>query len=369
MDPFRLLIQCFVLTALLLSGSAFAQPSVDRLKTPALQSYRAEQTLMLDIAKRDQQLFAVGDHGVVMRSMDQGQSWQQQSTPFSVMLTAVFFSDAQHVWLTGHDGLLAVSRDGGVTWQTLLDGQQINQLRLHRLQDKVAELQTQLDVAPDNELLAEQFDNAVWSAEEAAVAVEEGPSVPLLDVWFANNQRGFALGGYGLLLKTEDGGQSWAYWGDRLDNPDNFHLNAMLVDHRGDLYIAGEAGLLFHSTDHGDSWTRIDTPYDGSFFSIIEYQQQLFLLGLRGHLYRSDDGQKWQAVNTGFNATLLSAVVAADKLVLLGKGGLILQSSDGQHFTSLDSGGRRSLSAGVAVEDRYILVGEGGLLSLEVGNE
>ncbi|WP_164549054.1 WD40/YVTN/BNR-like repeat-containing protein [Amphritea opalescens] len=369
MDPIRSLIHCFALAAVLLSSSVSAQADVDRLNTPALPSYRADQTLMLDIAKHGDQLLAVGDQGVVMRSSDQGQHWQQVQTPFSVMLTSVFFTDAQHAWLTGHDGLFAASQDGGMTWQKLLDGDQINRLRLQRLQAIAAELQSQLDAEPDNESLMMRSDDATWYAEDAAAAVEEGPSIPLLDVWFADQQRGFALGAYGLLLKTDDGGQSWAYWGDRLDNPDNFHLNAMMADHRGDLYIAGEAGLLFRSTDKGMHWIRIDTPYEGSFFSITEFKQQLFLMGLRGHLYRSDDGIDWQAVKTGYQATLLSAVAEADKLVLLGQGGLIIESADGQHFTPLDSGGRRSLSAGVAVDGGYRLVGEGGLLSLEAGDE
>lgn len=368
MDPIRSLIHSVVLATFVFAASASAEQAADRLKTPALISYRAGQALMLDIAA-DQALVAVGDQGVVMRSTDQGQHWQQQPTPFSVMLTSIFFSDAQHAWLTGHDGLLAASRDGGISWTPLLDGNQVNQLRLQRLQERVAELQSLADAEPDNALLAEQLDNALWYADDAAVAVEEGPSVPLLDVWFANEHRGFALGGYGLLLKTEDGGQHWAYWGDRLDNPDNFHLNAMMADHRGDLYIAGEAGLLFRSQDGGDSWSRIETPYDGSFFSITEFKQQLFLMGLRGHLYRSVDGLDWQTVDTGYNATLLSAVADTQKLVLLGQGGLILESSDGQHFTPIDSGGRRSLSAGVAVDGAYILVGEGGLLSLEAADE
>ncbi|MBU2963938.1 YCF48-related protein [Amphritea sp. 2_MG-2023] len=369
MDPIRSLIHCFALATVLLSSSVAAQPDVDRLNTSALLSYRAGQTLMLDIAKHGDQLLAVGDQGVVMRSSDQGQHWQQEQTPFSVMLTSVFFTDANNAWLTGHDGLLASSHDGGVTWKRLLDGNQINQLRLQRLQAVVVELQSQVDAEPENESLMTQLDDAVWYAEDAAAALAEGPSIPLLDVWFANDQQGFALGAYGLLLKTDDGGESWAYWGDRLDNPDNFHLNAMMADHRGDLYIAGEAGLLFRSTDKGMSWTRMDTPYEGSFFSITEFKQQLFLMGLRGHLYRSDDGDDWQAVKTGYSATLLSAVAGADKLVLLGQGGLILESSEGLHFTALDSGGRRSLSAGVAVEGGYRLVGEGGLLSLEVGDE
>ncbi|WP_299201139.1 YCF48-related protein [uncultured Amphritea sp.] len=373
MDPIRSLIRCLiqavVLPLSLLAGCASAEPVLDRLNTPSLLSSRSGQALMLDIAASGDQLVAVGDQGIVMRSVNQGRSWQQQQTPFSVMLTSVCFADPSRGWLTGHDGLLAATDDGGVSWHTQLNGVQINALRLQRLQEKAAQLQLRLDAEPDNESLAKQLDSISWLVDDAIAAQEGGATVPLLDIWFDDTQQGFALGGYGLLLKTEDGGNNWAYWGDRLDNPDNFHLNAITADHQGNLYIAGEAGLLFRSTDGGDSWSRIETPYDGSFFGITEFKNRLYLMGLRGNLYRSVTGLEWLPVDTGYSVTLLSAVAGADKLVLLGQGGLILQSDDGEIFTPLDSGGRRSFSAGVALKGEYVLVGEGGLLTLEAGHE
>lgn len=365
----RPVIRCLLL-AVALFGASFSMVSVaDRLSVPALITFRADQTLLLDVAIAGDQLIAVGDQGTVIRSGDEGQTWQQLKTPFSVMLTSIFFTDEQHGWLAGHDGLLAKTEDSGVSWRKLLDGDQINQLRLSRLQAWVSELEAQVHAEPDNERLAEQFDTAQWQADDAAAALEEGPSVPLLDIWFADDQRGFALGGYGLLLKTDDAGESWQYWGDRLDNPDSFHLNAMIADHRGYLYIIGEAGLLFRSVDQGEHWERLDSPYDGSLFAITEYQNNLYLMGLRGHLYRSVDGLEWQAINTGFSASLVGAVASKDRLVLLGQGGLVVQSRDGQRFSRVDSGSRRSISAGAGLPGKYVLVGEGGVRTLETDNE
>ncbi|BBB27508.1 WD40/YVTN/BNR-like repeat-containing protein [Amphritea japonica] len=362
-------LRCLLLALVLFGTDASMVLAADRLSTPAISTTRAEQALLLDISSVGGQLVAVGDQGTIVRSGDHGVTWQQLQTPFSVMLTSIFFTDNQYGWLVGHDGLLAESQDGGVSWRKLLDGDQINQLRLSRLKAWVSELEAQLDSEPDNETLAEQLDTAQWQTEDAAAALEEGPSVPLLDIWFADAQRGFALGGYGLLLKTEDGGQSWQYWGDRLDNPDSFHLNAMIADHRGYLYVIGEAGLLFRSIDQGEHWERLDSPYDGSFFAITEYQNNLYLMGLRGHLYRSEDGLEWQTIETGFSASLVGAITSESELLLLGHGGVVLQSEDGQRFSRIDSGGRRSISAGAGLPGQYVLVGEGGVWALESTNE
>lgn len=361
----RPIISCLWLVVALFGASVPMISAADRLNIPALETFRADQTLLLDIAIAGGQLIAVGDQGTAIRSADQGQSWQQLKTPFSVMLTSVFFTDEQNGWVVGHDGLVAVTQDGGVSWHKLLNGDQINHLRLSRLQAWVAEVEAQLQADPDNEMLVEQLDTANWQVEDAAIAQEEGPSVPLLDVWFADEQRGFVLGGYGLLLKTEDGGGSWQYWGDRLDNPDSFHLNAMIADHRGDLYIVGEAGLLFRSVDQGEHWQRLDSPYDGSLFAITEYQNNLYLMGLRGHLYRSADGLTWQSIDLGVSASLVSAIATNDELVLLGHGGLVLKSREGRRFSRIDSGSRRSISAGAGLPGKYVLVGEGGVMTLD----
>ena len=359
----------WLLSAILLLQLFLPVAANDRLTTPAVKTVRASQALLLDITAAGQQLIAVGDQGVVLRSSDEGLSWQQIQTPFSVMLTSTFFTDEQRGWVVGHDGLMASTNDAGLSWQTGLDGNQINHLRLERLQELLLEAEILSDADPDNEALLERLDLLSWQVDDAQVAQEEGPSVPLLDILFTSPQRGYLLGGYGLLLRTDDGGQSWQYWGDRLENPDSFHLNAMTVDHRGFLYIAGEAGLLFRSVDDGVSWETLDSPYEGSFFAVTEFDQQLLLMGLRGHLYRSEDGLDWVAVETGSGATLNGAYSSQDKVLLLGAGGTVLQSSDGLRFKRLDSGGRSSLSAAVITGHKTVLVGEQGVVMLEANDE
>ncbi|MEH6577276.1 MAG: YCF48-related protein [Amphritea sp.] len=351
-----------VLFALLLTTGLSAQ---DRLSSPPELTTRAEEGLLLDIARAGDSLIAVGDHGVVLVSVDNGNSWQQIETPTSVLLTAVTFIDKKNGWMVGHDGLLARSLDGGQSWQTQLDGEKINRLRLGRLGARYAGLEQQASQQPDNDALAEQLDEMSYQLDDAQIALEEGPTTPLLDVWFEDSRTGFVLGGYGLFLKTTDGGENWQYWGDRLPNPDGFHLNSLIQDHQKRLYIAGEAGLLLRSDDGGDSWIALDSPYEGSFFSITEYRQQLYLMGLRGHLYRSTDaGEQWQELDTGSVTTLNGAAVIDDQLLLVGHGGVLLQASDNEPLQLRQLGVRRSWSSAVATADSWLLVGEGGVLRM-----
>ncbi|WP_432470929.1 WD40/YVTN/BNR-like repeat-containing protein [Amphritea sp. HPY] len=350
----------------LLTLTAHAVSAEDRLSIEPVLSSRAQQSLLLDITRSDSRLVAVGDQGTVLLSDDEGGSWKQVTVPVSVMLTGVTFSTPQNSWIVGHDGLLARSQDAGQSWQRVMDGTRINQLRLASSQQNYARLEQRVAAQPDNDALLEQLDELSYSLEDAEIAVEEGPTTPLLDIWFRDSQLGFALGGYGLLLKTSDGGDSWQYWGDRLPNPDGFHLNSMTEDHLGRIYIAGEAGLLLRSDDGGDSWVALDVPYDGSFFALTEYRNQLYLTGLRGNLFVSSDGESWHSQDTGYSTTFNGAVSSADELLLIGHGGRLLSSAKGDLFEVIESGGRRSFSAGIDVADGWLLVGEGGVQKVVV---
>ena len=68
------------------------------------------------------------------------------------------------------------------------------------------------------------------------------PTNPLLDVWFEDAKPGYVVGAFGLMLRTRDGGTTGSRCCTR-DNPKTLHLYAVRGI-GGDLYIAGEQGLL-----------------------------------------------------------------------------------------------------------------------------
>ena len=107
------------------SAPAFA---IDLLELPAVQSNAASRALLLDAANRGNgSLAAVGTHGVIIVSGDNGQSWTQASVPASVTLTGIHFPTPEKGWAVGHDGLILHSADGGQTWEKQLDGHQLNE--------------------------------------------------------------------------------------------------------------------------------------------------------------------------------------------------------------------------------------------------
>ena len=207
------------------AGAGFA----DVLDTPAQASTLASRGLMQAVARAGDRLVAVGQRGHVVVSTDGGKTWKQSMIPVSSDLTAVYFVDAKEGWAVGHDGVVLHTADGGESWQLQLDGRKANDMLVGAMERKVA-------AEPASE-------SAKALLAEAKRYKEQGADKPFLDVWFADARNGYVVGAYNLIFRTADGGKTWEPWFDRTDNPKFFNLYSIRPA-AGDLYIAGEGGLV-----------------------------------------------------------------------------------------------------------------------------
>jgi photosystem II stability/assembly factor-like uncharacterized protein len=294
--------------ALLSGGAALA---ADPVKTYPL----AARSLMLDVARAGDALVAVADRGFILRSTDNGETWQQQSSPVEVMLTNVAMRDASSGWAVGHDAVILNTADGGVTWSVTFKDEKLE--------------------------------------------------APLFDIWFENENHGIAVGAYGLIQETTDGGATWA---ERRISEDEPHLYTITPAADGALFAVGEMGSIFKSTDRGATWTAMPSPYNGTFFGALPLKDGgLLVYGLRGNLFRSDDGgATWAAVTTGTEASLLGGTQRADGAVtIVGLSGTILIGADGRAFTATTLPDREALGGAVETPGGKLLIfGEKGAHAL-----
>ncbi|KRP58723.1 Uncharacterized protein SAMN04490205_4155 [Pseudomonas trivialis] len=311
-----------LLGAVALSTAVQAAGDTTAPAVSAIESPRAAKGLMIDVVHAGKRLVAVGDRGHILYSDDQGSVWIQAKVPTRQLLTAVFFIDDKHGWAVGHDAQILASSDGGASW-------------VRQFQDLKRE-------------------------------------APLLDIWFNDARHGLAVGAYGALIETTDGGNTWNDVSDRLDNEDQFHLNAIAAIKDAGLFIVGEQGSMFRSSDNGQTWEKLEGPYEGSLFGVIGTAQAQTLLayGLRGNLYRSGDfGSTWEQVelNAARGALefgLSGATLLEDgSIVVVGNGGSVVVShDDGLTFSVFNRPDRISLSAVTAAGNgNLILVGQGGV--------
>lgn len=356
---------------------------VDPLQDPAPQSTRAQQGLLLDVTLVDTRLIAIGERGHILYSEDMGDSWQQADVPVRVTLTAVDFTTSELGWAVGHDGVILATRDGGVSWQKQLDGYQANQ----RIEDEFKRLMALSDEQRLEQGVQYQTEELAYLLEDAELFSAEGASRPFLDVQFLNHKTGIAVGAYGMIFRTDDGGNHWRPRVAGLHNPENFHINT-LIQGRDALYMAGEAGSIYRSDDEGISWKNLPSPYSGPFFGMtVNYgqadqvgqavqadqvvgQKSLVVYGLRGNAYIStDSGASWSQLDVGSDAAILGAInVAASEFALLTSSGeLYRYGASGQLQGKGVTQDQAALSTGLALSaEHLLLVGINGMTQLNM---
>lgn len=357
----------FSLFSTLFSSNLYALDDV--LETPSMTTQIAHESLLLDVAAAGKRLVAVGERGHIIYSDDQGSSWAQASVPVAVTLTAIHFPTETQGWVVGHGGIILHSSDAGMTWTKQFDGNLANQQVIDQAEERIVKLESALESAPEEQQgdIEFQLEEAQFGLEDAQFDAETGPSKPLLDVWFANELKGFAVGAYGFFFETEDGGKNWFNVSNRIDNQDRFHLNAISEVVGGSLFIVGEAGNIFRSNDTGSTWERVDSPYEGSFFGVsgTGNVNEVLVFGLRGNLYRSIDlGAGWTRINTGNEATLIAAEQGEDGIVaVVGNSGIVLVSGNaGESFQAVIRENRQAVAAVYLLENgNFLLVGEHGV--------
>lgn len=259
---------------------------------------------MLSAALAGERLVAVGERGLVLLSDDGAKSWRQAPSPVSVTLTTVRFADARHGVAVGHGGVVLSSTDGGDTWALRTDGRRLAQLA-------VEDAQRSGDAA---------------AQKDAARLVADGPDKPLLDVLMWDATHWLAVGAYGLVFHTADGGQTWQSWMGRLPNPRGLHVYSARRN-GARLLLVGEQGLVLRSEDNGASFQPLATPYKGSWFTAeLPSSSEIVLAGLRGNVWRSmDGGVQWTQLATPMPAAVTASALGVDGLYLTNQAGFVLR--------------------------------------------
>ena len=252
--------------------------------------------MLLAVANAGPRLIAVGEHGVVALSDDNGKSFRQaKSVPVSGTLTSVEFVDALHGWAAGHEGAIIATEDGGETWA------------LQRLDTKVDQ--------------------------------------PLFSIHFTSASEGWACGLWSLLLHTEDGGKTWSAVDVPSTDDEERNLSHIFGGKDGSIYIAAEQGSVLRSKDGGKSWVWTQTGYQGSFWTgQIAADGTVIVGGLRGNIFRSrDGGDTWQQVNSPAKGSITDIVVDGGNFTAVALDGWVITGqtsalhSDARQRTERDS--------------------------------
>ena len=319
-------LACGALLSLIgLGASAQSTPPSSR---PAARLPQALQAPLLGLACAGARRVAVGEHGVVLLSDDEGRQWRQaRQVPLDATLTGVSFINEGQGWAVGHRGAVLHTEDGGETWT-----------------------RQRQDDAEDR---------------------------PLFAVHFFNAKEGVAVGLWSLVLRTEDGGQSWVAQTRGVPKSSgraDLNLYHLFVDNQGRLLATAERGTVLRSGDQGRTWEALQTGSAASLWAGTALPSgRLLVGGLRGSLLRSDDdGKTWAPIGPGNKESVTAIARSANgrTVIAVGADGTVLRSRDaGLDFTLTRRPDRLALTgAGQcgATAQTWTLLGPAGPLSERV---
>lgn len=346
-----------VCVACLLAATSVPQQATsepfDVLAQPARLSRLAAVTPVTSVVAAGSHFVAIGPRGHVLLSEADVGKWNQVPMPTSADLTAAHFVSDRLGWVVGHGGVILHTQDGGGTWVRQTDGRTTANLMVDYYQKAVAE--GRADLRPMLEVSQQQR--------------SEGPGRPLLSVWFSDAMHGWAVGAFGMILRTDDGGRNWTPWQHRVDNPRQLHLTAVTGDGTS-VYVVGEQGLVLRLDARAQRFVAAASPYKGTFFgAVIPEPGGLLVFGMRGEAYYTDSaGAHWERIESGSDGAALTggAVLSRGVAVVVTQSGRILVHRTGQVRMEAPALPPGLPYAGVAVSrsGAMALVGFGGALTI-----
>lgn len=353
---------------LALAGLAFS--STASAAPPAELSRRDR---LYDITEHGDALFAVGHPGHLLRSTDGGESWEAlDGGQGEQALFAISFNSKGQGAIVGRSGILLTTKDGGDSWTSslvTLDEEHPGMFGVDVLEDGTIVAVGEFGAIARSEDGGKTFTKVVyttgveedddWDDEDEEAAGGEGaeagaeaeqppeperprnPLCPdldevaednydvigearLADVMFVDDSRGFAVGEFGLLLETTDGGRSFA----RTDGC----AHQMLYNlGRGPdrLYAVGFGGRLVESTDGGTTWNPRESGTEEDLYSVSVAGDVVLLAGAAGTVQVAKGSSSFERVPTGVHTWLVSSWLDAEGHgLILGGRSVILRTDD-----------------------------------------
>ena len=217
----------------------------------------------------------------------------------------------------GERGHILLSTDDGNNWRQVAAPTRRTLTGVFLIDDK-----TVWAVGHQSVILKSGDGGETWAKANA----ENDPETAYLDILFLDAKTGFIVGSYGKFLSTSDGGKTWT----EAKQDDDPHLSHIIAAPDGGLWLTGEFGTVRRSGDRDKRWVPLSTPYEGTFFGAVPFAKRgALVFGLRGNIFRSGDGGEWLKIESPTKALLHAGLALADgRLVLAAAAGQLLVSAD-----------------------------------------
>lgn len=265
---------------------------------------------------------AVGDSGLILRTTDAGNTWKEIRKIPNEQLFSINFSDSKHGCAFGSLGLILVTDDGGISWiKKNKDNEIKDYVIVHFLNETtgfVAGGQGIIKTTDSGEswkIVSSNWANALFFNNDKAgfsagyygimITSDGGEtwtytiknSASFYDIHFTTPSTGFAVGNFGIIAKTTDGGYGWQF---KFSNTKYFYLYGIHFPDENTGYAVGSNGTVLKTTDAGEKWFAVRENKYGDLTHVYFVNKDTgFACG--GETIKTTDGGKtWSTVSNLF---------------------------------------------------------------------
>lgn len=259
-----------------------------------------------------QRLLAVGNGGVVRRSLDGGSTWTTPSSGTTRALWSVDMTSSLDAWAVGADGTILRSADGGATWTTVVSGTAERLLAIDAVDQYHA-----WAVGDAGTVLTTSDGGATWRAVAAGAG---STSLRTVSAWTKDT---VVIAGTGASIRrTSNGGMSWS---GTTSTPGTYdQIPAVRHASATTLYAITAYQDVWRSTDSGASWSATAQPPTGGeqrAFTVLDDDVLVVGGGYQNAVISLDGGSTWTSRTIGIDGAYGFTRVDEHTIVAVGRVG------------------------------------------------
>lgn len=257
-------------------------------------------------------------------SQDSSQvAWKQVESGTEAHLYGIHFGDEKHGWAVGTNNVILSTNDSGKTW-----------------------IETETVTSTDNTYTQVNFTSPnhgwlssigkvsytgsggnSWSIQYQERAVGQKPP-GILDLYFITSTEGWAVGGFGSVIRTQNGGGKW----EKIKTSSDKHLWGVFFIDTEHGWLVGEEGEILYTHNGGSQWIRQDSKVEQPLFAVhFVDNMNGWIVGTDGLILQTTDaGETWNRQTNPLKQSLRDVEFRnVNEGWAVGEEGLILHTIDG----------------------------------------
>lgn len=280
----------------------------------------------------------VGEYGQILRSQAGDTAWQSIQTGIRAGLNAVTFADSLSGWAVGEGGMIMRSVNGGRSWDTCA------------MLDHWASFNKVTATDSLHAWIAGYYGALARTSDGGRTWTEPADNLPTFieDLCWENSLSGWFVGEQGSIMKTTDGGDSWF----AQTSNTSYYLNGIASAGNGRAYAVGDLGTILVTNDGGQTWTQAICSATTPLIAVTAYGSNLaWASGTDDAIWYTDNGGvSWEMISrSGIAARRLHFYDALNGWITNGRNQVLRTTDGGLSWIRINA------VYGVAIQDVCVL--------------